>query len=99
MPALASVRVICGPVEVETVSGHRGVEVPIPTALRTAESNTNNESEDRVSAAVVKRTVFTPPKVEIPVPPFATERSVPDHCALLMEAQVVAPRASSAVTN
>ena len=43
--------------------------------------------------------MFEPPKVERPVPPFATERSVPDHCALLMDAQVEAPKALMAVTN
>ena len=43
--------------------------------------------------------VLVPPQVESPVPPFATERSVPLHWSLLIEAQVVAPRAESAVTN
>src|SRR3989344_4490938 len=43
--------------------------------------------------------VLVPPQVESPVPPFATERSVPLHWSLLIEAQVEAPRAESAVTN
>src|SRR3989344_832540 len=43
--------------------------------------------------------VLVPPQVERPVPPFATERSVPLHWSLLIEAQVVAPSAESAVTN
>src|SRR3989344_6993826 len=43
--------------------------------------------------------VLVPPQVERPVPPLATERSVPLHWSLLIEAQVVAPSALSAVTN
>lgn len=40
-----------------------------------------------------------PPNVESPVPPFATERSVPDHHALSIEAHVTAPRALICVTD
>ena len=47
------------------------VEAPVPPR-----GTDRVEVDDMVSAEDVKRTVFVPPNVETPVPPFATERSV-----------------------
>ena len=68
-------KVSCAPVDDATWRAHLGVEVPMPIAVLLV-SNTKFEFEANVSATVVYSTVFVPPKVEAPVPPFVTERSV-----------------------